>query len=244
MLKVHSIETFGVHDGPGIRLVIFLQGCPFKCVFCSNPDTQPANNDKASMMSAAEILDRLERSRPYFKNNGGITFSGGEPTFQAKELAKVMQKIKQAGFHITIDTCGGIFTPETNKVYDLADLILLDVKHIDPEWHQKITGMSNENVLANAAYREKSGKPMWLKYVLVRGWSDQPEYLEAWAKHFKDYKSVERVEILPYHTLGIYKYEELGLPYALEGVEPTTREEAEKAKQIFVKYLGDKVVIH
>lgn len=244
MLKVHSIETFGVHDGPGIRLVVFLQGCPFRCVFCSNPDTQPADNPKSYSMTAKQIIDRLERSRPYFKDNGGITFSGGEPTMQAKALIEVMKAIKKAGFHITIDTCGGIHSAESRKVYDLTDLVLLDVKHIDPTWHQKITGMSNENVLANAAYREQSGKPMWLKYVLVRGWSDQPEYLEAWAKYFKDYKTVQRVEILPYHTLGMYKYEQLGLPYALKGVEPTTQEEAEKARQIFAQYLGEKVVIH
>ncbi len=244
MLKVHSIETFGVHDGPGIRLVIFLQGCPLRCVFCSNPDTQPAKNDQTFLMSSEQIITKLEREREYFKDKGGITFSGGEPTFQAKELIKTMKAIKQAGFNIVIDTCGAIFNDFTKKVYDLTDLVLLDIKHIDPTWHKKITGQDNTNILANAAYRESTGKPMWLKFVLLRGWSDQEEHLHAWAKYFTDYKSVKKVEILPYHNLGAYKYQELGLKYQLENVKPTTRAEAEKAKQIFTKYLGNKVVIH
>lgn len=244
MLNIHSIETFGVHDGPGIRLVVFLQGCPFRCVYCSNPDTQPLKSNKAYRLSDEELLVKLERERSYFKNNGGITFSGGEPIVQAEELIRLMPKITLAGFHIAIDTCGGIFTQQSRQVYDLTDLVLLDVKHIDSVWHKKITGSDNNNVLANAKYRESTGKPMWLKYVLLRGWSDQEEHLHAWGKYFANYKTVERVEILPYHNLGAYKYQQLGLNYQLEGIAPTSREEAQKAKQIFVQYFGEKVAIH
>ena len=123
------------------------------------------------------------------------------------------------------------------KLYDLTDLVLLDVKHIDDGWHRRLTGASNVNTLKMAEYREQSGKPMWLRYVLVPGWSDQPEFLEAWAKHFANYKTVERVEILPYHTLGVYKYENLDRKYELNNVQPPTHNQIEKAKNIFSQYL-------
>jgi len=242
MLKVHSIETFGTHDGPGIRLIIFLQGCNFKCLYCHNPDTQSLKNNKAIEMPTDEILEKLEKQKPYFKDKGGLTVSGGEPTLQAEELLKVFKRVKAKGFHIALDTNGGVYNETINKLYDLTDLIMLDVKHIDPEWHKKITGVANENVLKNAAYREKSKKPMWLRYVLVPGWSDQKEYLEQWAEHFKNYKYIEQVEILPYHTLGVHKYKELGLRYQLNNVEPPNEEEIKKAEKIFKQYF-DKVVV-
>lgn len=242
MLSVHSIETFGTHDGPGIRLVVFTQGCLFACAYCHNPDSQSIKSDQSKQVSTKEILELLEKEKPYFGEQGGLTVSGGEPTVQAKELTQLFIAVKKAGFHITLDTCGAIYNQQINQLYNLVDLVMLDVKHIDETWHQKLTGHANSNVLKNAAYREQTGKPLWLRYVLVPGWTDQPEYLEKWAQHFKDFRTIERVEILPYHTLGVYKYAQLGLPYKLEGVEPATKQQVEQAKQIFDQYLTNVVI--
>jgi pyruvate formate lyase activating enzyme len=238
MLSVHSVETFGTHEGPGIRLVLFLQGCNIRCLYCHNPDTQDVNSPSARQMSTAQVLALLEKEKTYFSRGGGLTVSGGEPTVQASAVLELFQAAKEAGFHTVLDTNGTIVSPTVRQIYDFTDLLLLDVKHIDDEWHRKLTGASNANTLANAAYREQTGKPMWLRYVLVPGWTDQPEHLEAWAKHFSDYKTVEQVEILPYHTLGVYKYEGLEREYALADVQPPTAEKVEEAREIFSRYLN------
>lgn len=242
-LRLHSIETFGTHDGPGIRLVVFVQGCLFRCLYCHNPDTQEMETDKTKLVSNQEILDLLEKQREYFGQAGGLTISGGEPTLQAKCLIELFKEAKRRGYNTCLDTCGAVDSQEVRDLYDLTDLVMLDVKHIDDAWHKKLTGMSNENTLKNAAYREKTGKDLWLRYVLVPGWTDQPEYLEAWAKYFKDYKSIKKVEIIPYHKLGVFKYEALGRKYQLEGVEPPSKIETAQAAKIFIKYLGDNVVV-
>ena len=242
MLKVHSIETFGTQDGPGIRLVIFTQGCDFKCLYCHNPDTISLENDQVKEMSVDQILDLLNRQKEYFSNGGGLTISGGEPTLHAKELLKLFEKVKEAGFHTCLDTNGSIATDEVKQLYGLTDLIMLDVKHINDDWHRKLTGQSNRNTLEMAKYRESTGKDMWLRYVLVPGWSDQEKYLKEWARYFSNFKTVKRVEILPYHKLGVNKYEELGWEYELKGVEPPSKESIAKAKEIFKKYLKNVVV--
>lgn len=239
MLKVHSIETFGTHDGPGIRLVVFLQGCMFRCAYCHNPDSQLWENPSAIELSEKEILEKLEKQKTYFNKDGGITFSGGEPTLQAKELLPICKKISKAGYHITLDTCGAIFSDTVNELYDACDLIMLDVKHINRDWHKKLTNQPNDTVLQNAHYREKTGKPMWLRYVLVPGWTDQEEYLAEWAEYFSEFKSLEKVQILPYHHLGIHKYKELGLDYKLDGVRAATLKDAQRAEKIFNKYLSN-----
>ncbi len=238
MLKVHSIETFGTHDGPGIRLVVFLQGCMFRCAYCHNPDSQEWDNPKAIELSAEDIIEKLNKEKNYFKNGGGITFSGGEPTLQAEQLLPICKKIKEAGFHITLDTCGAIHTKTTQELYDVCDLVMLDVKHINRDWHIKLTKQPNDTVLKNAQYREKTGKELWLRYVLVPGWTDQAEYLEEWAKYFSKFASVSKVQILPYHLLGVHKYKELGLEYQLEGVKAATQKDAQRAQKIFEKHLN------
>ncbi len=243
MLNIHSIETFGTHDGPGIRLVVFTQGCLFRCVYCHNPDTQAMATDKMLRLSSEDILDRLEKQKPYFKKKGGLTLSGGEPTIQAEGVLDLLEKAQAAGFHTCLDTCGAVFNDQVQQIYDLSDVVMLDVKHIDDVWHKKLTGMSNQTVLQNAAYREKTGKELWLRYVLVPGWTDQPEFVEAWAKYFAPFTTVARVEILPYHTLGVYKYQELGRKYLLDGVEPPTGMQVEAVKKVFEKHLGEKVVV-
>lgn len=242
-LKIHSIDTFGTHDGPGIRLIIFTQGCPFRCLYCHNPDTQALQTDQMKTLEISEIIKLLEKERTYFGETGGLTISGGEPTLQASALIELFQECQRLGFQTCLDTCGAIYSQEVEKLYDLTDLVMLDVKHIDNEWHQKLTGASNVNTLQNAALREKSGKELWLRYVLLPGWTDQELHLENWAKYFADYKSVTRVEIIPYHKLGVFKYEALGRKYELDGVEPPSKTEIAKAEQIFIKYLGDKVVV-
>jgi len=236
-IKIHSIETFGTHDGPGIRLVVFTQGCLFRCAYCHNPDSQLWDNPDAINLNANEIINKLDKQKSYFKNDGGITFSGGEPTLQAKELLSICKKIKKAGFHITLDTCGAIHNEDVQNLYDVCDLVMLDVKHINRDWHIKLTKQPNDNVLKNANYREKTGKEMWLRYVLVPGWTDQEEYLVEWAKYFSKYKSISKVQILPYHHLGVHKYKELGLDYLLEGVREANKKDAQRAKEIFEKHL-------
>jgi len=243
LLRVHSFETFGTSDGPGIRLVVFTQGCPFRCVYCHNPDSQAIKSKTAKEVSVEDLLDRLEKQRPYFKKKGGITFSGGEPTLQSSTLLAYLPVIRQAGFHIALDTCGAIFNQRVNQVYELSDLIILDIKHIDPELHKKVTGCVIDPVLKNAAYREQTGKPMWLRYVLVPGLTDQPQYLERWGQTFADYKTVERVEILPYHTLGVHKYAEMGIPYPLTGIQPPNNDQVVEVVNILQKYFSN-VVVH
>lgn len=241
-ILVHSIETFGTHDGPGIRMVVFLQGCPFRCMYCHNPDTLARRTPTTQEFSAEDIVKLLEKERPYFGKSGGVTFSGGEPTMQAEQLIPVVRLAKKKGFHVALDTNGAYANTTVQKLYDLTDLVILDVKHIDPIHHRKLTAADNGTVLANASYREQTGKPMWLRYVLVPGFTDQTEYLHAWGKYFSGWKSVERVEILPYHTLGVHKYASLQLPYRLEGVAPPSPQEVKHAADIFSQYFPNVVI--
>ena len=243
MLRVHSIETFGTHEGPGIRLVLFLQGCPLHCLYCHNVDTQAREGEGSALYSSAQIVAMLDRQRPFFSRGGGLTVSGGEATLQADAVHELFTEAKAAGFHVTLDTSGILYSEEVNRLYDLADLVILDVKHINDTWHRKLTGGGNANVLRNAAYREQSGKPLWLRYVLVPGWTDQPEYVAAWAEHFAGYATVERVEILPYHTLGVHKYAVLGRPYVLADVQPPSAEQVERVRETFARHLRNVVVV-
>ncbi len=194
------------------------------------------------LMSPTEILDQLEKQRPYFKTTGGLTLSGGEPTVQAQELIELCIQAKAKGFHIALDTNGFIHSSVVRQLYDLTDLVILDVKHINDAFHKKLTGGGNANVLKNAAYREASGKPLWLRYVLVPGWTDQPNYVHEWAQTFTSYQTIQRVEILPYHTLGVHKYEAMGLPNPLSGVTPPTAESVEQVRLVFAKYFKTVVV--
>ncbi len=241
-LLVHSIETFGTKDGPGIRLVLFLQGCNWKCVYCHNPDTIPKTNDKALYLSLDDVLDRLKKCKAYFKDKGGLTVSGGEPTLQAHKLVPIFKTVQQKGYHTALDTNGSIINEYVKKLYRFTDLVLLDVKHIDDKMHQKLTGASNKNTLKNLKHLEEIKKDVWLRYVLVPGWTDQEKYLIQWAQTFKDYKCIKKVEILPYHKLGEHKYKELGWKYKLQGVQPPNDELKSKTLKIFSKYL-DNVVI-
>lgn len=241
MLKVHSLETFGTHEGPGIRLVVFLQGCNFKCAYCHNPDTISSKGGR--IVSENEIIKMLEDQAPYFKGGGGLTVSGGEPGLQARELLTLFKEAKKKGFHIALDTNASLDTNEYRELLDASDLALIDLKHFDNKLHLELTGKENKNVLKNISYREQSKKLFWIRYVLVPGWTDQEEHLEALGKYFKEFQYLQRFEILPYHTLGMHKYKELKEGYRLEGVLPPTSAEISKAEQIFKKYLNHKVFI-
>ncbi len=240
MLRVHSVETFGTHDGPGLRLVVFFQGCNFRCLYCHNPDLLDRCGGK--LMKRKDLIKLVEKQKDYFGENGGVTVSGGEPTLQIKELIKFFKSLKKRGINTVLDTNGGIVSNDVRKLYKYTDLVMLDVKHIDEEMHLKLTGVSNKNVLKMAEFRENSGKKMWLRYVLVPGWNDSEKYLKRLGEHFKNYKQVEKLEILPYHTLGVYKYKELGMKYKLSKVKPPTKENIENAKKILSEYFANVVV--
>ena len=240
MLNIHSIESFGTHEGPGIRLVLFLQGCRFRCLYCHNPDTWAIGAGRE--IKDLEILALLQKEKPYFGESGGLTVSGGEPLLQRKELVDLFRKVKQKGFTTCLDTNGSILDSETKKLLEYTDLVLLDVKHIDPKLHFKLTKSSNLITLKFAEYCRKIQKPVWLRYVLVPGFTDQTDFLDQWAKTFSDYKNIKRVEILPYHTFGVYKYKELGLNYPLKSVTPPNQKQIDATKKIFGQYFETVVV--
>ena len=234
MIKVHSYESMGTYDGPGLRLVVFLQGCPFRCLYCANPDTIAF--DGGTPTEADHIIKMAVNQKPFFGKRGGVTFSGGEPTAQAKELNPLVDALHENGINVCIDTNGGIWTPDVEALMQKVDLVLLDVKQINPDRHMNLTGRSNSQTLKTAAWLEENEKPFWLRYVLVPGISDMEEDIRALGEHFRDYKMIQRVEILPYHTLGIHKYESLGQEYQLKDTKTNTPEQLEKAFNLFKEY--------
>ena len=240
-LNVHSTESFGTYDGPGIRFVVFLTGCPFRCLYCANPDT--ISPGEGEVYSIERILDTAENMSPFFANGGGVTVSGGEPCRQAKPLIALFQKLKSKGIHTCLDTTGYFMNQYVEKMLEYTDLVLLDVKHMDPVLHKRITGRSNENTLAFAKYLQEQGKPFWLRYVLVPGLTDDPKHLHQLGQHFQTYGQVQKLEIQPYHKLGIYKWEKLGKEYALKNTPENTPEELEIAKEILEHYF-DEIVIN
>ena len=233
---IHSTESFGSVDGPGVRFVIFVSGCPMRCQFCHNPDTW--DMQAGEKKSADELLRQALRYRSYWKDGGGITVSGGEPLLQIDFLTELFRKAKEQEIHTTIDTSGAPFTREEpffgkfNELMKYTDLLLVDIKHIDEEQHQILTGRTNKNILDMAEYLSEIGKPVWIRHVLVPERSDYDEYLERLNRFIKTLNNVEKVEILPYHTLGEYKWKELGYDYPLAGIEPPTKARVENANRI------------
>ena len=238
--RIHSIESFGAADGPGVRFVIFLQGCAMRCRYCHNPDTwDPAEGEEKT---ARQLLSQALRYRPYWKNGGGITVSGGEPLLQLDFLLELFQMAKSEGVHTVIDTAGQPFT-ESNPFYekfckllDVTDLFLLDLKEINPDRHKTLTGHTPDNILRMAQTLSEKGKPMWIRHVLVPGWTDFTEDLDRLGEFIGTLSHVERVEILPYHTLGRYKWEQKKIPYSLDGVQPPTQNQVEDATKRLTRY--------
>ena len=236
MIKVHSYESMGTYDGPGLRLVVFLQGCPFRCLYCANPDTISFDGGKPTEIE--DIVRMAANQKPFFGKKGGVTFSGGEPTSQAKELLPLVKRLHEEGINVCIDTNGGVWNPAVEELLKEVDLVLLDVKQINPARHESLTGKSNTQTLKTAQWLEDTGKPFWLRYVLVPGISDFEEDIRTLGEHFKDYRMIQRVEILPYHTLGIHKYETLGQEYALKDTKTNTPEQLQKAESLFKEYFS------
>lgn len=233
---VHSLESFGSVDGPGVRYVIFLTGCAMRCQFCHNPDTW--NMQRGTLYTTDELLKTALRYRSYWGENGGITVSGGEPLLQIDFLTELFRKAKARGVHTTLDTSGNPFTraePFFGKMQELmnyTDLVMLDIKQIDDEKHRELTGCTNANILDMAKYLDEIHKPVWIRHVLVPERSDYDKYLERLAEFIQGLHNVERVEVLPYHTLGAYKWKELGMEYPLEGIDPPTDERVNHARKV------------
>lgn len=230
---IHSFESFGTVDGPGIRFVIFMQGCPLRCQYCHNPDTWERGGEE---YGAQEIAEKVLRYKNYFSGGGGVTVSGGEPLLQMEFLTELFSILKKEGVHTAIDTSGFCFTPEKKERFkeliSLTDLVLLDIKHIDDETHRRLTGQSNHNTLAFAKYLEEQKIPVWVRHVLVPNITDHDDDLKRLKAFINTLSNVQKVEVLPYHTLGLVKYEKLGIDYPLKGVQPPTKERIDNAKKI------------
>ncbi len=238
---VHSVESFGSVDGPGIRFLIFLQGCPMRCQFCHNPDSWKTGIGEER--TADELLDQAERFRAYWGDNGGITVSGGEALLQIDFLLELFEKAKQRGIGTCLDTSAQLFTRKSpffekfERLMELTDTVLLDIKHIDDEEHRKLTRHSNANILDCARYLSEIDKPVWIRHVLIPGITDKDEYLVRLRDFLSTLHNIERIEVLPYHTLGVYKYEKLGIGYPLKDVQPPAAERVANANDILQQAL-------
>ena len=228
--RIHSIESFGSVDGPGIRYVLFLQGCPLKCLYCHNPDTWAFDDGK--IVTAGEIVDDIATNRNFIEK-GGVTISGGEPLLQQEFCAEVLDGCHELGLHTALDTSGIMPVEMVQDVLDKADLILLDIKSIDETMCETITGASNRNALATLRYREERGMDVWIRHVVVPGYTLDFEMLARMADYLKDFSCIKKVELLPFHKMGEYKWKELGRHYSLTDVPEPSEEDMKKAAELF-----------
>jgi pyruvate formate lyase activating enzyme len=235
---IHSTESFGTVDGPGVRFVIFLQGCPMRCKYCHNPDTWEMN--VGSSRSAESLIDEYMRNAAYY-SKGGITVTGGEPLMQIDFLLELFSLARDKSIHTCLDTSGITYRPvesEYNEKLDrliaMTDLVMLDIKHTDPTKHKNLTGHDNSGILAFATYLAKKNVPVWIRHVVVPGITDDAEHLATLGKLLRTMPNVKALDVLPYHVMGVSKYKELGIPYPLDGIEPATVKEAAEAKKIIL----------
>lgn len=243
--RVHSIETCGTVDGPGTRFVVFLQGCLFRCQYCHNRDTWDLN--KGTLYSVTDILTEILPYIPFIDaSNGGVTVSGGEPLLQKQFVRVLFKLLHQQGIHTCLDTNGYVAEPghdlELDKLLDCTDLVLLDIKHINEQKHSRLTRVSNKYTLNLAEYLQRRGKPVWIRYVVVPGVTDAKEDVEQLAEFVARMKNVEKLELLPYHTLGAHKWTAYGDPYPLDGFAPPSLEKMEELKVVFEGYDIDVLV--
>ncbi|MEC3908330.1 pyruvate formate-lyase-activating protein [Tamlana sp. 2201CG12-4] len=238
-MNVHSIESFGTHDGPGVRMVVFLQGCKLKCLYCHNPDTIDTAGGKAYRID--ELVNMAVKMKPYFGKKGGVTVSGGEPLLQSRSLVPFFKKLKEADIHTNIDTNGRVLNHFTEELLDeYADLVMLDIKHMTEAGYNYITGRKNkETTFKFAKHREASGKKMWLRYVLIPEITNTPELLHDMGRYFKDYKTIEKIELQPYHKLGVHKWDALGWEYQLKDARENTKEDINAAVEILKNYFKE-----
>ena len=235
---VHSTESFGTVDGPGVRFVIFLQGCPMRCKYCHNPDTWKMNS--GSLRSPQSLLKEYERNAAFY-TRGGITVTGGEALMQIDFLLELFTLAKEKNIHTCLDTSGITYRPGKSAYNDkldalmlVTDLVMLDLKHIDPEGHKDLTGHDNAGILAFAKYLEEKDIPVWIRHVVVPGITDDPKLLVRLGRFLGTLNNVKALDVLPYHIMGVSKYKELDLPYPLEGVEPASQKQASDAKKIIL----------
>lgn len=237
--RIHSFETFGAVDGPGVRFIVFMQGCRMRCAYCHNPETW--NMQAGDTYTPQQVLDKAMHYQAYWKNGGGITVSGGEALLQIDFLLEFFTLCKQNGIHTTLDTSGNPYTTEEpfftkfNELMKVTDLFLLDIKQIDEVKHKALTGWTNQNILAMAEYLSDHGSHMWIRYVLVPGLTTDPQDQQNLKAFIDTLKTVDRVEVLPYHTMGVPMYEKLGIVYPLKGTEPPSAAEIAAAEAILKK---------
>lgn len=233
--RIHSLESFGTVDGPGVRFVAFMQGCPLRCLFCHNPDTWNPQGSCQYEFTPKQLLDEVVRYRSFIKN-GGVTVSGGEPLMQADFVSEFFRLCHSEGIHTAVDTSGALITERVFNMLDNTDLVLLDIKTMDPELYTRLTGVRQENNLAFLDVLEERGITTWIRHVVVPGLTDNDKWLRQLGQYVARYDCVEKIEILPYHTLGEYKYQKLGLEYSLDGVPPLSAERANEIRKIMSEY--------
>lgn len=235
---IHSLESFGTVDGPGVRFVVFCQGCPMRCQYCHNPDTWAIGS--GTRMSAEAVMSQFMKNHEFYQN-GGITVTGGEPLLQIDFLLELFRLAKQNKIHTCIDTSGITYHPKASdynrkldELMTLTDLVMLDIKHIDPESHRSLTGQDNADILAFAQYLDAKNVPLMIRHVLVPGITSDPTHLKELGRFMAGLHNVKSLDVLPYHVMGVRKYEELGIEYPLAGIEPATKEEAIQARNIIL----------
>lgn len=237
---IHSIETFGTVDGPGVRLVVFTQGCPMRCLYCHNPDTWKIRG--GTKISVDEILQEYEKNKSFYKT-GGITVTGGEPLVQMEFVTELLKRAKAENIHTCIDTSGVTFNDANRSDFDTlmeyTDLVMLDIKHIDPEEHIKLTANKQENIIDFARYLDEKHIPVWIRHVVVPGITDNNEHLYNLGRFIGSLKNVKALDVLPYHNMGEKKYEKLGIEYPLKGLEPMDKVKAIECKKIILKGIAD-----
>lgn len=236
--RIHSLESFGTVDGPGTRFVVFVQGCPMRCAYCHNPDTWAMNG--GTLMEAEEIFEQYKRNEPFYKG-GGITVTGGEPLMQVDFLIDLFTIAKANNVHTCIDTSGIAYKPtntafieKLDKLMTLTDLVMLDIKHIDPAKHLELTKQPNEGILAFVSYLEEKGVDMWIRHVVVPGITDDDKYLFDLGYFIGQFKNLKALDVLPYHTMGENKYEKLGIEYPLKGVPPMEKSKIVEKKAVIL----------
>ncbi len=228
--RIHSYETLGGLDGPGMRLVVFLQGCPLRCGYCHNPDTWDVHGGTET--TADEVMRRIRRSRPYFGKQGGVTFSGGEPLLQAEFVAELAAVCASEGIHTALDTAGLPLSPAVERALSVCQLVILDVKHADPARYRELTGVDGRGMREVLDYTARARKPTWIRQVVVPGWNDRPEDVRALAALLAGHPCCERAELLPYHTMGCGKWQALGCISPFAGTPPMTAEKLGPLQQI------------
>ena len=235
---IHSTESYGTVDGPGIRFVIFFQGCPMRCKYCHNPDTWQPN--QGNLMTVEELLETYRHNEKFYRK-GGITATGGEPLLQLEFLTELFRQAKETGIHTCLDTSGIVYREsrkeEFEKLFAVTDLVLLDIKHSLPEGHRELTGQDQAPVLEFARALETAGVPMIIRHVVVPGITDGKEELETLGHLISGFRNLKGLEVLPYHTMGTKKYEQLGMKYPLEGVEAMDKTKAHEAREFLLKII-------